>query len=76
MIRLLVTAAVLFVAWKIAARLRSGADTVTVGTLDRIRSEHAQDEMEREQVEMPRGRRILLDGPPPTKALSRAWNER
>lgn len=76
MLRLLSCVVLLVVAWKVAARLRTSGNQVTEKTLDRIRAEHAQDEMEREQVEMPRGRRILVDGPPPTKALSRAWNER
>jgi hypothetical protein len=44
---------------------------VTEPTLRRIRREAAMDDSEKDQSEMTRGRRGSVDGPTPTRALSR-----
>jgi hypothetical protein len=42
-------------------------------TMRKIRADSDLTEIVREQEEVPRGRRGVIDGPPPTKALSKPW---
>ena len=43
-------------------------------TLRKIRADADRTDLAREQEEVPRGRRGVIDGPAPTKALSKPWN--
>lgn len=43
-------------------------------TMRRIRADAELADLAREQEEIPRGRRGVIDGPAPTRALSKPWN--